>query len=203
MTRLSSFQLLVPLLLWWCNVAMMVIAQDTASCPLDEQHEASLVIQYATTTTDGAILSPETIDTLEQGIREIYNGMQAGICDIETKLIVAVDFVEVQSVRRLMSNAFDDSASPRRQLITFYALYFTIYFNCRGCSSNTLFGNDAPKRRLRTQQAMLTKAARVGKKLFGQKLNRWIVKKRSQGKWKLKEGSVKDVIEEAEDNWGI
>ena len=191
MTR-SSLQLLMSLLL---GCIAMVIAQN-AACPLEEKHEAPLVIQYATTTTTVETVSSETIATLEQGILDTYNGMQAGSCDTQTKIAVAVEFVDTQSVRRLATSSFDDSES--RQLMMYYAFYFTIYFVCRGCgTSPSLFGNDAPTRRL----AQVMKKPRVDKKLFQQKLNRWIDKKRSEGRLKLKGGSVQDVVED--DSWGI
>mmetsp|Transcript_31850 Transcript_31850/g.52503 ORF Transcript_31850/g.52503 Transcript_31850/m.52503 type:complete len:205 (-) Transcript_31850:110-724(-) len=174
-------------------VLWYVVGQSTANdaaCPLDDSHETTVMMFLESEEeVGGEGLTQAAIDAIADGFMNVYNDMQAGFCDDETKIIETVE-VSLFEERRLSDADDEESIVEERQLqyigsnttflSSYFSFFFRIVFACRGCPGGAPLFDDAARR---LGQAQMSKAASRGKPdKFMKKFDKWIEKEHSSGR---------------------
>mmetsp|Transcript_12265 Transcript_12265/g.20320 ORF Transcript_12265/g.20320 Transcript_12265/m.20320 type:complete len:197 (+) Transcript_12265:57-647(+) len=161
-------------------VLWYAIGQSTAddpACPVDDDFESTVELLLASDVPGGDLTGAE-IDALADGFMIVYNAMQEGECDDETKLIDEAEGVILEERRDLQEALFNFNTTFH------YGMFIRFTGRCRNCGGIPSLFNDAI-RRLGRKEALTTEVSRgVKSTQFIKQFEKWIVKEHSTGRLK-------------------
>lgn len=166
--------------------AGQVLASDT-TCVVEDEFEAMEDIVFESSVPADELTEAD-LAALAEGIKTVYNDMQAGICDDDTMIIETVHLSVVD--RRRLTTAVAQDEEGRDLQYNFEKFFMFILMltqgSCRGCPSYSFIFDDASRRlgrekSLRSNSLEAKAKIRGNSKEFMKNFDKWIKKEQKTG----------------------